>query len=186
MKTGHDPISPEDLLSYWFSDAAKAKWFKPNSEFDGELKARFEPSFKTARSGALASWAQDARSMLALIILLDQIPRNIYRDKPEAFAADGQALASARQAVERGLEARLSAEGRQFLYMPFMHSEALEDQDQGVALFAGLGLEEPFRFMQRHRDIIARFGRFPHRNAALGRQSTEEEIAFLERPGSRF
>lgn len=186
MKTGHNLISPGDLLSYWFSDAAKAKWFKPDSKFDGELKARFEPSFKSARSGALASWAQDARSMLALIILLDQIPRNIYRDTPEAFAEDSQALACARQAVERGHDGRLSVEERQFLYMPFMHSEALEDQDQGVTLFRDLGLEEPLRFMHRHRDVIARFGRFPHRNAILRRQSTEEEAAFLERPGSRF
>jgi len=184
--TDRETITPSDVLNFWFSEEVKEKWFKPDEAFDAALKARFEPALKAARGGALASWAETSDGALALIVLLDQMSRNIYRNKPEAFAADPMALDTARRTIDRGLYASLEPERRLFLYMPFMHSERIADQERGVALYTALGLEENLQFMIRHRDIIARFGRFPHRNAILGRQSTPEEEEFLKQPGSRF
>lgn len=181
-----DATKPADILSYWFSGGVKPQWFKPDETFDAELKERFEPALDRAKSGGLGKWAETPKGALALIILLDQIPRNIYRNTPAAFASDGQALSLAKQAVEQGFDAGLEPEERQFLYMPFMHSETLNDQDTGLALFSDIGLEEPLRYMRLHRDVILRFGRFPHRNDILGRPSTAEERAFLKEPGSRF
>ncbi len=186
MSPMDDELTPEAVLSFWFSEAVKPKWFKPDEAFDAELKERFGPALNEVRSGQLDAWAETPAGALARIILLDQIPRNIYRGSPDAFASDAQALAAAKQAVSRGFDAGLSPEGRQFLYLPFMHSENLADQDEGMALYAALGLDEPLDYMRQHRDVIARFGRFPHRNEILGRSSTAEELAFLDEPGSRF
>lgn len=175
-----------DLLRYWFSREAREKWFDADPAFDAALKSRFEPLLYEAKAGRLDGWAGSPQGALALVILLDQIPRNIYRNSPQAFAADAQALAAAKAAVAQGFDRALGADERWMLYLPFMHSEDLADQERGIELFAALGLEEPLRFMKRHRDIIARFGRFPHRNEILGRPSSAEEIAFLQESGSRF
>jgi uncharacterized protein (DUF924 family) len=181
-----DAIAPLEVLAFWFSPEVKAKWFEPDDAFDAELRRRFEPALKQARSGALDSWGDSPQGALALIVLLDQISRNIYRGTPQAFAADALALGIARRAVARGFDKNLATDERAILYMPFMHSERLEDQEEGVKLFTALGLDVPLDFMRRHRDIIARFGRFPHRNAILGRPSTPEELEFLKQPGSSF
>jgi uncharacterized protein (DUF924 family) len=179
-------LNAAEILAFWFSDRVKPKWFEPDAAFDAELNERFRPAHERARAGDLGSWAGTPEGALALVILLDQIPRNIERGRPAAFATDEQALAIAKQAVGRGFDAGLDPEKRQFLYLPFMHSERLEDQERGLELYTALGLTGPLDFMRQHRDVIARFGRFPHRNEMLARQSTEEEIAFLKQPGSRF
>ena len=184
--TDDNEIKPSDILGYWFSEGAKTRWFEPDAAFDAELKQRFEPALKKAKSGASANWSENPAGALALVVLLDQIARNLYRNTPEAFAADPLALDIAKRAVARGFDEGLSTDERSILYMPFMHSECLEDQESGVGLFAALGLDDPLDYMRRHRDIIARFGRFPHRNAILGRPSTPEELAFLQQPGSHF
>ncbi len=147
---------------------------------------RFGALLLKAKQGELVHWAETPDGALALVILFDQLSRNIHRGTPEAFAADVLALATAKHAIFQGHDLRLSPEGRGFLYLPFEHSEVLADQDKGVALFEALGSEELLDYMRRHRDIIARFGRFPHRNAILGRSSTAEEIEFLKQPGSSF
>jgi uncharacterized protein (DUF924 family) len=175
-----------EILSFWFSERVKPKWFEPDAAFDAELNDRFRPANERARAGELNSWTGTPEGALALVILLDQSPRNIERGSPKAFATDEQALAIAGQAVARGFDAGLDAKQRQFLYLPFMHSENLEDQERGMELYTALGLAEPLDFMRRHRDVIARFRRFPHRNEVLGRKSTEAEIDFLNQPGSSF
>jgi uncharacterized protein (DUF924 family) len=180
-----DP-SPAELLSFWFSEAVKIKWFKPDDGFDDELRDRFGPWFSKAQRGELAHWAEQPDSALALIILADQLPRNIHRGKPEAFATDPLALATAKNAIAQGYDRRVLAERRLFFYLPYEHSEDLADQDTGVALLEALGVEEWLDYMVRHRAIIARFGRFPHRNAILGRISTPDEVEFLRQPGSSF
>jgi uncharacterized protein (DUF924 family) len=179
-------FAPSDILSFWFSEQVRAKWFVRDDGFDAELLGRFGALLPKAKRGELAHWAENPDGALALVILLDQLSRNVHRGTPEAFAADPLALSTAKHAIAQGYDLRLTPEERGFLYMPFEHSEVLADQDSGVALFEALGSEEPLDYMRRHRDIIARFGRFPHRNAILGRSSTAEEIEFLKQPGSSF
>ena len=178
--------SPEDLLSFWLSEPVKAKWFAGDAGFDAELAARFGPLLAKAAGGELSHWADTPKGALALTILLDQLSRNIHRGTPQAFAADSLALATAKQAIAQGFDLRVPADQRLFFYLPFEHAENLADQGEGVALFEALGVEEWLDYMRRHREIIARFGRFPHRNAILGRDSTAEETEFLKQPGSSF
>ncbi|WP_088342622.1 MULTISPECIES: DUF924 family protein [Rhodomicrobium] len=184
--SGGEAVTPGDVVGFWFSEAVKAKWFDADADFDAGLRMRFEAALGKAKRGELAAWEASAEGMLALVVLLDQIPRNIYRATPEAFATDGQALSLAERAIAAGLDAKLTPEQRIFLYLPFMHSERLAVQERGIALYDELGIAEQIDYMRRHRDVIARFGRFPHRNAILGRVSTEAELAFLTEPGSRF
>ncbi len=179
-------IQPSDVVSFWFAEETKPNWFEGNEEFDAELRRRFGAAYMAARSGQFDGWGEDPRSVLALVLLLDQIPRNIHRNTPEAFATDAQALDLAKRAIEQGYDTALTPEQRQFLYLPFMHSEQLAEQERGMELYEALGLEVPLDFMRQHRDIIARFRRFPHRNRILGRTSTDEEEAFLKTPGSHF
>lgn len=183
-----DPTAsaPSDILAFWFSPEVRAKWFVRDDAFDAELRQRFGPLLLDARQGELVHWSESPDGALALVILLDQLSRNIHRGTPEAFASDGMALAIAERAVDQGDDLRLTPEQRGVLYMPFEHSESLADQDRGVALFEALGEGEALDYMRRHREIIARFGRFPHRNTILGRNSTPEEIEFLKQPGSSF
>lgn len=182
----NEDINPSRLIAFWFSPEVKEKWFNGSSEFDAELRTRFGSWLERAKAGELREWAEEPESALALIILLDQIPRNLHRGTPEAFACDAEALELTKAALARDLDGRVPEEMRNFLYMPLMHSEDLEDQERGVGLFELLGQEEGLDYMKRHRDVIARFGRFPHRNAILGRESTPEEIEFLKQPGSSF
>lgn len=182
----------EDILAFWFGDRPgvdRAEWFRADAEFDDEIRRRFGPVIDAAIAGAHADWNETPRGSLARVIVLDQFTRNVFRGTPRAFAGDDLALATARQAIARGFDAALTPVERRFLYMPFQHSERLEVQRESLQLFARLaaeGLTDPLRWAQHHHDIIARFGRFPHRNDTLGRVSTPDEQSFLGTPGSRF
>lgn len=179
-------VTTADIVTYWFSEDVKPKWFEGGDAFDDELRRRFLPAWRQARDGALDHWTSTPEGVLALVLLLDQIPRNCHRGTTEAFSTDAEALHWANWAVEQGIDRSFGDDQRQFLYLPFMHSETLADQERGMQLYAALGLDSPLDYMRRHRDIIARFGRFPHRNDILGRPSTPEEVEFLKQPGSRF
>ncbi|AFU98121.1 DUF924 family protein [Simiduia agarivorans] len=179
-------MSPEVILDFWFDEIQPAQWWKKVPAFDQQIRRRFGQWLLAARTGELDHWAVDAWGTLALVIVLDQFSRNIYRDSAEAFAGDARALALASVAVDAGWDQQLNNAQKHFLYMPFMHSESLALHDRALQLFSALEGEDPAAFERRHRDIIERFGRYPHRNEALGRVSTAEELAFLQTPGSRF
>lgn len=191
-------MNPADVLEFWFGAPGSAEhgslrkcWFEKDPAFDAEIRRRFLALVDEAAAGRLDDWADRPEGLLALIVLLDQFPRNLFRDAPRAFATDAQALALAQQALAQGVDAQLMPVARAFIYLPFEHSEDLAMQDRAVALFSALAQHgEAFAsyldYAERHRDVIRRFGRFPHRNAILGRTSTPEEIAFLARPGAGF
>ena len=180
------------LLEFWFGDADEAReiWFKRDPAFDAALGERFGALCPRALGGALDGWAETAPGSLALVLLLDQLPRNLNRGAAAAFASDTKARAVARHAVAQGFDRELPPLRRQFLYLPFEHSESLADQEESVRLFASLPKgtlrDQCVDYAQRHHAIVARFGRFPHRNRALARPSTQEEEDFLKEPGSSF
>ncbi|MFO7190156.1 MAG: DUF924 family protein [Pseudomonadota bacterium] len=180
-------LGAEDLPQY---GKPRPEWFRKSQAFDDEIRSRFEPVYEGAVRGELDHWRGQPRSALALVIVLDQFPRNIYRGTPRAFAADPLALDVARHMVAQGYDRRLNAVERLFVYLPFEHAEDLETQRESVRLFESLRgepySEEGIDYAYRHYAIIERFGRFPHRNAILGRPSTPEEIEFLKQPGSSF
>lgn len=169
-----------DLLDYWFSEAMKSHWFASTPELDQSIRERFEALWQHARTGELDAWTATQDGALALVIALDQLPLNMFRGRPESFSTEQRAVAVARQAIEAGFDRLLPAERLTFLYMPFMHSENLADQDRAVELFGATGL--PTQWAEHHREIVRRFGRFPHRNAILGRASTSDELAYLASP----
>ena len=174
------------ILQFWFEEIDKENWFKKNEAFDTEIITRFTPVHHVATLGELFTWRESIEGRLAEIIVLDQFSRNMFRNDPRSFAYDSMALVLAQDAVATGQAQSLPAQQRSFLYMPYMHSESLLIHDEAMKLFSEAGLEHNLDFEIRHRDIIARFGRYPHRNALLGRVSTEEELAFLQEPGSSF
>jgi len=180
------PAAARELLSFWFEETDPELWFAKNDDFDAACRARFAALYERAANGELADWEETPEGCVALVIALDQLPRNIHRGDARAFATDPAARAVLRRALERGFDRGLPWRWRQFLYMPLQHSEDIADQTLSVALNATLGDEEVLKFARAHRDIIERFGRFPHRNATLGRETTAEEAAFLEQPGSSF
>ena len=176
-----------EVLDFWFSETLPRQWFAKDPAFDALVGTRFSELARAAISGGLASWGEVPASALALVLLLDQCPRQIWRNTARAFAGDPHALALSLGAVERGwLAAEAAPPRRQFWLMPLMHSEELAVHEQALPLFAHFSDPGTADFARRHRDVIARFGRFPHRNAALGRVSSPEELAFLQTPGSRF
>jgi uncharacterized protein (DUF924 family) len=187
-----------EVLDFWFGapgDAAylqtRAEWFRKDPAFDANISARFGELIDSALRGELSPWAERPRSALAQIIVLDQFTRNTRRDTAGMFSGDALALAAARRLCDSGADRALAGVQRQFVYLPFEHSELLDDQRESLRLFATLGRDEPalaglLEWAQKHHDIVARFGRFPHRNALLGRASTPEEIEFLKQPGSGF
>jgi uncharacterized protein (DUF924 family) len=170
--------SPRTVLDFWRA-AGSDRWFKVDKSFDQDVRERFLELHDAAATGQLDRWAQSAEGALALLILLDQFPRNMFRGTPRAFATDAKALAIARQAVESGFDRKVEPAFRTFFYLPFMHSEVSSDQDYCCALYRWLGEAEGIKYAELHRDAIRRFGRFPHRNEILGRRSTPEEIAYL-------
>jgi len=181
--TEESPMTtPADVLAFW-REAGMAKWFNSSAAFDAACRTRFLDAHHAAARGECEAWLDDADGALAALILLDQIPRNVYRGSGHAFATDGLARRYALQAVEAGLDARMPADLRLFAYLPFEHAEDLADQDRAVALIDALGNAELDRYARAHREVIARFGRFPHRNAALGRTSTPDEQAWLDAGG---
>jgi len=170
-----------DVVRFW-QEAGPSRWFDKNDGFDAEFKLRFEAAHHAAATGALDGWAADAEGALALMVLLDQFPRNSWRGSGHMFATDGKALAIARAAIDAGHDRQVDPELRRFFYLPFMHSESLADQERSVELNAELDANTQ-RFAVMHRDLIARFGRFPHRNRMLGRTTTPEEQAYLDGGG---
>jgi uncharacterized protein (DUF924 family) len=189
--------SPQEVLDFWFGregeedyEEFREAWFNRDPEFDREIRDRFEPVYEQAAAGRLDHWKSEARSCLALIVVLDQVPRNMYRGDARMYAADEKAREAARHAVEHAYDRELSPYGRLFMYLPFEHSEELDDQRLSVELFRGLatemGSEDLLGYAVRHLEIIERFGRFPHRNEILGRRTTPEETKFLSGPDSSF
>ncbi len=183
-------ITPDEILAFWFGRGPlvfRPIWFRRDPELDIAC-ARFAAAAEAARHGEYDHWTETPRGTLALLLLLDQFPRNLHRNSPLAFATDAKAREVARGAVARGFDLALHPVERVFVYVPFLHSEALADQDESVRLFATLGNalgENHSERVERDREVIRRFGRYPHRNAVLGRVSTPEEIAYLAEPGAR-
>lgn len=175
-----------DILKFWFEELEPAQWWLRDDALDREITERFADIHARAVQGELYGWRRDVHGRLAEILVLDQFSRNIHRDTPLAFAADPMALALAQEAVAAGLDQELNPVERSFLYLPWMHSESLLMHEIALALYESLGLEQNLDFEIRHKVIIERFGRYPHRNAILGRESTPEELAFLKQPGSSF
>ncbi len=169
-----------EILSFWFAERVRPLWFRSTPEFDAEIRQRFEQTWQAARHGQLSAWEADAAGALALVIVLDQFPLNMYRNKAAGFSTEAAAREVARRAIDRGWDKGLDGFARAFLYLPFMHSENLVDQDLSVALYEAAGLHDNLRFARHHREIVRRFGRFPHRNAALNRESTPDELNWLD------
>jgi uncharacterized protein (DUF924 family) len=178
------PAAPEAVLSFW-REAGPKRWFAQDSAFDAELRERFLATHEAAAAGRLLSWEDTAQGALALVIALDQFPRNMFRDTARAFSTDPLALAAAHRAIAHGFDYKTPMPERNFFYLPFEHSENLADQERCVVLTEATGDAEAMKWAKVHLDVIRRFGRFPHRNVALGRVSTPEEIAFLEDGGFR-
>ncbi|MET4389316.1 uncharacterized protein (DUF924 family) [Bradyrhizobium sp. F1.4.3] len=177
-----DDIEPAGILAFW-REAGRERWYKRNDAFDAEVRRRFLALWQKAAAGGLASWEASDDGALALVIVLDQFPRNMFRGTPQAFASDAMARDVARRAIDRGADSSIDPTLLAFLYMPFMHSEHLPDQLRCVALFRGTDNADNLKYAEEHADIIRRFGRFPHRNRLLGRDTTEEEQAFLDEGG---
>ena len=175
-------MTAEDVVTFW-TKAGEARWFTKDAAFDGALAARFKALLAAARCGACDHWGQTPRGALGLVILLDQFSRNLHRGSPMAFAADARALALAKSCVGKGWHRAFPAPLAQWFIMPFEHAEDMDCQHRAVAHFAVMGMPEMQRYAQIHLDIIARFGRFPHRNPVLGRVSTAAELAFLRAGG---
>ncbi len=189
--------APEEILDFWFGREGeegygefREAWFTKDPDFDREIRDRFETVYEEAAAGRLGLWKNEARSCLALILVLDQFPRNMYRGDARMYATDEEALAAARHAVEHAFDRELLPFQRLFVYLPFEHSENLEDQRLSVELFRGLatemGSDDLLVYSVRHMEIVERFGRFPHRNEILGRTTTPEEAEFLKGPNSSF
>ncbi|HSM80995.1 MAG TPA: DUF924 family protein [Nodosilinea sp.] len=190
----------EEILRFWFGDPAdrageygqqRQVWFKKDAAFDETIRRRFGADHGRAERGELAAWRGQPRSCLALVVLLDQFSRNLFRGEARSFGCDRTALATANYALEQGYDQQVLPVERMFFYLPLEHSENLADQDRSVALVQALDAAHPgfastLDYALRHREVIRRFGRFPHRNTILGRPTTPEEAEFLRQPGSRF
>jgi len=189
---------PDNIIEFWFdrplNEAGTATyrkvWFRKNADFDQAMNQQFAEVYAAAVAGHLDRWQITPIGTLALILLLDQFPRNMFRDKPDAFATDVKALELANSAIAQGFDQQLPPIQRWFVYLPFMHSESLNDQQRSVELFETLrshpDIASAYDYALKHREVIQQFGRFPHRNAILGRTSTPEELEFLKQPGSSF
>ncbi len=175
-----------DIIHFWFKETDPKKWFLGGDDFDLEIRRWFTEIHEKASSGELFGWRETAEGRLAEIIILDQFSRNIFRNSPRAFAQDPLALILAQELVEKKMDESLPVEMRAFAYMPYMHSESLIIHAEAKRLFSLPGLEENYRFELAHEDILKRFGRYPHRNKILGRETTPEESEFLKTPGSSF
>jgi uncharacterized protein (DUF924 family) len=191
------PTEADEVLAFWFGredepgyGEFREAWFRKDPEFDQQVQERFGPLYERAAAGELDGWHEEARSCLALVICLDQFPRNMFRGDGRTHATDDKALETARYALERALDRELPPFQRVFVYMPFMHSESVEDQRRSVELFGRLaekpGAPDLTSYAVGHMEIVERFGRFPHRNVILGRETTPEEAEFLQGPDSSF
>lgn len=179
-------MHPDSIIHFWFTELSNAQRFAKDEALDALLRQRFSATLQAAIAGELFEWRSSAIGRLAEILVLDQFSRNIHRDAPAAFAQDPQALALAQELVRLGLDQELPLTQRAFAYMPYMHSESLLIHQEALSLFSQPGLEGSLSFEHSHRAILEKFGRYPHRNAILGRPSTPKEISFLNQPGSSF
>jgi len=187
------PPLAADVLDFWFGlppPASRAEWFRKDAAFDADIRDRYGVAVAAACAGAYGEWCASPRGALARVIVLDQFTRNVHRGTAAAFSGDARALATADEAVARGFDRTLAPVERQFLYLPFEHAEDASMQARSLALFGALadetGLATPLEWAQKHAEVIRRFGRYPHRNALLGRQSTPDELAYLDTPGAGF
>ena len=181
-----DPIRADDILAFWFEQTPPERWWKVDPEFDALLRSRFLGLLQQAAAGELQEWRGSPRGRLAEVIVLDQFSRNIHRGTAAAFAQDPMALVLSQEAVHGGATAALSPIENNFLLMPYMHSESRAIHELAVTLYSAHAPAENLQYELRHKAIVDRFGRYPHRNAILGRESTPEELAFLQQPGSSF
>ena len=179
-------MQPQSILHFWFTELTPKHHFAKDAALDETIRTRFGATLEAAAKCELFAWRVTPEGRLAEVLVLDQFSRNVYRDSPRAFAQDALALALAQELVASGQDRSLPLAQRSFAYMPYMHSESALVHAQAVALFAQPGMEDTLRFELRHKEIIDRFGRYPHRNALLGRASSPEELAFLSEPGSGF
>lgn len=179
-------MTPQDVLRFWFDEHGFTDWFGGSPEFDEKIRARFSETHERASQGLLEDWRGTTEGRLAEVIVLDQFSRQLYRGKARAFAQDPLALSLAQNAVSTGADQQVPPVQRQFFYLPYMHSENLEVHKEAMQLYEKLGNEEALDYERKHKEIIERFGRYPHRNQALGRESTQEELEFLKLPGSGF
>ncbi len=176
----------QSVLTFWFNELTPEMWWKKEVSLDDQVRDRFTPLHEQAVKGELLHWRQCPQGALAEVIVLDQFSRNMFRDTPRAFAQDPQALTLAQFAIEKGFHKQLNKTEQVFLYLPFMHSESRLIHAAAMDLYSELGEQVNLDFEMQHKAIIERFGRYPHRNAILGRPSTEEELAFLKQPNSAF
>ena len=174
--------SGEDVLAFWLA-AGHERWFEPDEAFDAAIRDRFAETYEDAVAGRLSAWENSPEGALALVIVLDQFPRNMFRHTARSYAADPLARTVARRAIARGFDLKVAMPQRTFFYLPFEHSEELADQERSVALMRATGDADLLKWAELHADIIRRFGRFPHRNAVLGRTTAPEEQAFLDQGG---
>ncbi|MBT2988652.1 MAG: DUF924 domain-containing protein [Candidatus Thiodiazotropha sp. (ex Ctena orbiculata)] len=170
----------DQLIGFWFSDRVKPLHFNSTAAFDEEIRDRYFALWQRAEKGGLEHWKASKEGCIALVILLDQFPLNMFRGRAEAFATEAQSRDVAGHAIEAGFDKQMPAEWRAFLYLPYMHSESLSDQERSVVLFESAGLKANLKWAKHHRELIRRFGRFPHRNEILGRESTADEIGYLQ------
>ncbi|HEY3146187.1 MAG TPA: DUF924 family protein [Dongiaceae bacterium] len=184
--------TPREVLQFWFSERARLLWFEKDAAFDEDIRARFGPMVHEAQIGGFEAWRSSPDGALALLLLIDQCARNIHRGTAKAYLGDARAREIAAEAIARGFDQRYPFPDRVFFYLPFEHCETLANQDRYIALLQGCMREfgeiatDYLEYAHRHRNIIKRFGRFPHRNEALGRETTEEEAEFLKEPNSSF
>ena len=174
--------SAEDVLAFWLA-AGHKRWFEPDEDFDAQIRQRFAAIYEDAVAGRLSAWESSPEGALAAVIVLDQFPRNMFRENARAYAADPLARSAAARAIARGFDQRIAMPQRSFFYLPFEHSEELADQERAVGLMRATGDADLLKWAELHADIIRRFGRFPHRNVVLGRATTPEEQAFLDDGG---
>ncbi|MBT5030978.1 MAG: DUF924 domain-containing protein [Proteobacteria bacterium] len=179
-------VDAQTILTFWFNELTPADWWRKSAQQDQNIRQRFLQVHADAHTGGLSSWRNTPNGRLSEIIVLDQFSRNIYRDDPRAFASDPLALELAQKTVKLGEDASLTPAEKSFMYLPYMHSESLDIHNQALHLFDQPGLENNLDFELKHKAIIDRFGRYPHRNKILGRTSTQQEIEFLDQPGSSF
>ncbi len=172
-------IKPDLIIEYWFSEENQQYWFASTPEIDAQMRAQFNDLWESAKSGELDHWKESATGCLALCIVLDQLPLNMFRDTPKSFSTEQQSIEVAKYAIKNGLDQQIDKGCIAFLYMPLMHSENLDDQNLSVSVFEKTGLEGNIRFAKHHRDLIKTYGRFPHRNEILDRENTVEEREYL-------
>jgi len=172
-------ITPQEIIAYWYSDRIKNQWFSSTPELDKEILDKYGALWEAASEGELDGWANDPETSLALVIVLDQFPLNMFRGQAKSFNSERKAVETALDAINKNFDKRIEKDKLAFLYLPLMHSENLAEQDLSVKLFKESNLDANIRFAEHHREIVRQFGRFPHRNKILGRQSTEAEIKYL-------